>query len=442
MDQPHLSRRISLLQATAINMTDMVGIGPFIVLSLVAKIMNGPGFLYAWIAGAVLSFIDAMVWSELGATFPKAGGSYNFLKEGFGPRTGRLMSFLFVWQTMIQAPLVISSAAIGFSGYASYLLPLGFYGQKLVSGGVVILIILLLYRRIETIGKISVLLWMGVLITMAWIIGSGFAHGNFMAPIHNINTGLELNYAFGAALGVASVKTMYSYLGYYNVCHLGGEITSPERNIPRSMFISITGITILYLCMNISVASVLPMDKITASKYVVSDFIETLAGPVAAVIVTIMILWVAFASVFSATLGYSRIPYAAAQDGAFFRVFGKLHPTRNFPHISLLFLGGVAFVFSLLVKLEYVISAILAMRILVQFMAQAVGLILLSRRAGRSSLQWRMPLYPLPVILALLIWGAVFVSTGTVMMLTGISFAMLGIVVYFIKESVKKGRPL
>lgn len=436
MKQPQLSRRISLLQATAINMTDMVGIGPFVVLSVVAQSMHGPWFLYAWIAGAVLSFTDAMVWSELGATFPKAGGSYNFLKEGFGPRTGKLMSFLFVWQTMIQAPLVIASAAIGFAQYTSYLLPLSFWGSKIVSGSVVILIVLLLYRRIETIGKISVLLWMGVLVTMAWIIFGGLSHGHFLEPVKHMNDGLELNLAFAAAIGFASVKTVYSYLGYYNVCHLGGEIVNPEKNIPRSMIISIAGIAVLYLCMNISVASVLPLKQIEDSPFVVSEFIQVLSGPVAATIATILILWVAFASVFSATLGYSRIPYAAAQDGAFFKIFARLHPTKNFPHISLLFLGAVAFIFSLLFKIKEVISAILAMRILIQFIAQAVGLLLLSKREGRSFLKWRMPLYPLPVLLAIAIWAGIFYSTGVYMMLSGLAVTAAGIIVYVIKSRV------
>ena len=122
-------------------MTDMVGIGPFVVLSIVAQTINGPGFLYAWLAGALLSIVDAMVWSQLGATYPLAGGSYNFLKEGYGPRWGKLMSFLFVWQTMIQAPLVIASAAIGFAQYAGYLTPLNDIEHKVVSGTVVIMIV-------------------------------------------------------------------------------------------------------------------------------------------------------------------------------------------------------------------------------------------------------------------------------------------------------------
>ncbi len=427
-------RRLGLAQATAINMIDMVGIGPFITLPMVIGMMNGPYFLYAWLAGAILSFVDAMVWSELGAAFPKAGGSYNFLKEAYDTnRAGKLMSFLFVWQTMIQAPLVIASAAIGFASYLSYLVPLTGFSSKAVSGAVVILIVILLYRKIEAIGKISVLLWGGVIFTMLWIIGGGIAHGNFSSPIHHINDGLSVNYAFVAAIGFASVKTVYSYLGYYNVCHLGGEIKNPTKNIPRSMFLSIAGISILYLAMNISVTSVIPWNEAKDSEFVISVFMQRLAGNTAATVVTCLILWVAFASVFSATLGYSRIPYAAAADGAFFKVFAKLHPTKHFPYVSLLFLGGVAFIFSLLFRLGDVISAILAMRILIQFIGQAIGLILLRKARSKDTFPYKMPFFPIPVYLAILMWAGILISTGLKMVLTGLLVIALGTVVYFIK---------
>lgn len=437
-----LQRRIGLLQATAINMIDMVGIGPFITLPMVIGMMKGPYFLYAWLAGALLSFVDAMVWSELGAAFPKAGGSYNFLKEAYGPnKTGKLMSFLFVWQTMLQAPLVIASAAIGFSAYLSYLLPLSTLATKAVSGGVVILIVVLLYRKIESIGKISVLLWIGVLLTMLWIIAGGMAHGHFSEPIKNINDGLTINYAFVASMGFAGVKCMYSYLGYYNVCHLGAEIMNPSKNIPRSMFLSIAGISVLYLCMNISVTSVIPWQEASESKYVISLFMQRLAGSTAASVVTLLILWVAFASVFSATLGYSRIPYAAAADGAFFKVFARLHPTKQFPHISLLFLGSLAFVFSLLFRLSDVISAILAMRILVQFIGQGFGLMLLRKTRSKESFPYKMPLYPLPIALGVLLWVGILISTGLKMFATGLLVIAAGTLVYLIKAKKNKEWP-
>jgi amino acid transporter len=306
-----------------------------------------------------------------------------------------------------------------------------------VSGLVVILVILLLYRKIESIGKISVFLWVGVLGTMGWIIFGGIAHGNFLEPIKHINDGFTMQHGFVAALGFASVKTIYSYLGYYNVCHLGGEIKNPSKNIPRSMFISITGIAILYLAMNVSVASVLPFQTIVNSKFVVSDYIKALYGPTAGAFATILILMVAFASLFSATLGYSRIPYAAAQDRSFFPFFKELHPKLHFPHRSLLVLGGIAFVFSLLFRLKEVIDGILAMRILIQFIGQAIGLLLLFKRKGKGFFPWKMPFYPLPLFLAIIIWGGIFFSTGTKMMLSGLTVISLGLIAYFIAKKFK-----
>ncbi len=432
-----LERKLGLFQSTVINMIDMVGIGPFVVLPLVIDIMGGPFFLYAWLAGAFISFIDAMIWSELGAAYPKAGGSYNFLKEAYGPKWGKLFSFLYVWQTLIQAPLVVASGAIGFAQYFSYLVPLTSVTQKLVSGSLVIIITFLLYRKIDTIGKIGVLLWAGVILTLCWIIIGGITHGNFTQPLHDMNGDFALSSLFFVALGQASVKTIYSYLGYYNVCHIGGEIKNPGKNIPRSIFISVFGIALLYLAMNISVVSVIPWQEARHSKFIVSTFVERLYGITAAKIATGLVLWVAFASLFAVVLGYSRVPYAAAADGAFFKVFARLHPTKHFPHVSLLALGATAFVFSMLFKLSEVITAILAMRILIQFIGQAIGVILLRKKNGSTNLPYKMPLYPLPVIVIIITWLLVFISTGKNFMLSGLAVILAGIIAYIIKSKIE-----
>ncbi len=413
---PTLQRRLGLVQATALNMIDMVGIGPFVTLPLVMGFM-GPYFLLAWAVGAVLSLIDGLIWSELGAAHPEAGGSYRFLKLAYGERKwGRLLSFLYVWQTLVQAPLVLASGAIGFAGYVKYLVAMPEWWQpKLVSGGVVLLLVLLLYRRIEDIGRLGVLLWVGVLGLMGWLIFGGLTnsqHEVAFLPAGGVAAlpGLLIS----AAMGQATVKTIYSYLGYYNVCHLGGEIREPQRVIPQAIFLSILGIAALYLLLNWSVGTVIPWTEAKDSEFVVSTFVERLYGPAAAVGATALVLWVAFASLFAVLLGYSRIPYAAAVDGEFLSLFGRLHPTKQFPHVSLLILGGVGFVFSLLFRLGEVISAILAMRILVQFVGQAVGLVLLRRRHGTAGLPFRMPLYPLPVVAAVVVWLWVFFSIASV----------------------------
>jgi amino acid transporter len=394
-------------------MIDMIGIGPFVVMPLVVSYFHNGLFLWAWIFGAFTAYADAMIWSELGAAYPLAGGTYNFLRIGYGEKWGKLMSFLFVWQTSIQAPLVVASGAIGFSQYLSFLLHLSFWEQKMISGGLVIVVFLLLYRKIETIGKISVVLWVVVILTAIWIIVSGFTHATH--PVQWLPNGNEsfFQYAFWAAVGQGSVKTVYSYLGYYNVCHLGGEIKNPQKNIPHSIFISITGIAILYLLMNVSVMSVISWREIDGSeKHLVSIFMEKIYGHTAGVVATILILWIALASLFAVVLGYSRVPYAAAVDGNFFRAFAKLHPTKNFPYVSLAVLCGLAFFFSLIFRLGQVIDSILAMRILVQFIGQSVGLVLLRKRQGTAKLPFRMWLYPVPVIVSIAIWIFILIATG------------------------------
>lgn len=438
------NRKIGLAQATAINMIDMVGIGPFVTLTFVIRIMNGPWFLYAWLAGAFLAFMDAMIWSELGAAYPMAGGSYNFLKIAYGEKKwGRLFSFLYIWQTCIQAPLVIASAAIGFSEYFSDLVPLGYWGAKLVSGGAVLLVIGLLYRKIEDIGKISLVMWTAVFAVFAWIIAGALWHGHFLEPLRHMNDHISFNSLFFVLLGQASVKSVYSYLGYYNVCHLGGEIKRPGVNIPRSMFLSIAGIFLLYMALNISVTSVIPWQQALVpgkeKMSLVNNFFQVVSGTTGARIGTVLILVVALSSMFAATLGYSRVPYAAAADGAFFKVFARLHPTKNFPYVSLLFLGALGFIFSLLLRLGDVIDAILAMRILVQFVAQAIGVVLLRKKRGSEGLPFRMRLYPLPVIISVVMWLFVLVSTGWYAVY-GLLIAGVGAGVYYLlKKNNEQG---
>jgi len=428
-----LERGLGLKEAVALNMIEIVGIGPFVVSSLVIRAMGGPQALIAWIAGAVLAVLDAFVWSELGAAMPKAGGTYVFLREAYGPgRWGRLMSFLFVWQTLIQAPLSVASAAIGFSEYAQYLHPFTYWQTKALAGGLVVFLVILLYRRITTIGKISVLLWVGVIGTMLWLIWGGVRHFDAKIAFDFPPRAFNFSWIWFAGLGSAMVNTVYSYWGYYNICHLGGEIKDPERNIPRGIFLSVLGIAVLYLAMQTSILGVVPWREAQNSPFIASLFVEKLYGHGAAQFATAMVLWIALASVFSVLLGYSRVPYSAALDGNFFSVFARLHPTKHFPHVSLLFLGAMAFVFSLTLRLRTVIAAILAMRLLVQFIGQAVGVILIRRRWGAERLPFKMWLYPLPAVLTILGWAWLFWQTGPARK-WGLAQIALGAVVFLIR---------
>ncbi len=441
-DAVKLERGLGLVEATSLNMTFMVGIGPFVVIPFVIQAMGGPGSLLAWSAGALLAVFDGCIWAELGAAMPQAGGSYVYLREAYGAqRWGRLMSFLYIWQTLFQGPLSIASGALGFADYSRYLVErsprlasmmaaLGSHGRNVIAGAIIVLVVVLLYRRITQVGRISIVFSVIVIGTILWVIWGGATHFNVLRVFDPAGANMNLSWLLFVGLGHGTVQTIYSYLGYYNVCNLGGEMKNPEKNIPRAIFISIIGIMVLYLAMQTSILSVIPWREAAQSKYVVSTFIERLHGSGWAMVATSLILVTALGSVFAAMLGYSRVPYAAALDGNFFPVFARVHPTKHFPHISVLALGAAAMVFSLLFSLFSVIRAILAMRCIIQFIGQGVGLILLHRRWGSERLPFRMWLYPLPVVVAIAGWAGIFISTGRTPMLASLAAATAGILVY------------
>jgi fructoselysine transporter len=452
-DGANLERGLGLIEATSLNVTFMVGIGPFVVIPLMVQAMGGPQCLVAWVIGAILALMDGCVWAELGAAMPQAGGSYVFLREAYGTgKWGKLLSFLYIWQTLFQGPLSVASGALGFAGYASYLTgksagasrllqPFGAHADSAVAVLAVIVAVALLYRRITIIGKISVALFLVVVGTILWLIFGGVTHFN-PSLVTTFPPGTwNFSWIFLAGVGHASVQSVYSYLGYYNVCNLGGEMKDPGRNIPRAIFISIIGIALLYFAMQTSILGVVPWQEAARTKAVVSLFVEKVYGSSWAAAATWLILVTAFGSIFSATLGYSRIPYAAALDGNFFSVFARVHPTKRFPHISLIALGLTATVFCLALSVGQAIRAILAMRCLIQFVAQAFGLMLLHRRWQEGPWPFRMWVYPVPVLIAIGGWVAIFVSTGRKPMLASLAAAAAGIVLYLARAQYLRQWP-
>jgi len=285
-----------------------------------------------------------------------------------------------------------------------------------------------------------VLLWVGVMGTMLWLIWGGVTHFDRKTAFDFPAGAFDFSALWFAGLGSAMVSTVYSYWGYYNICHLGGEIREPEKNIPRGIFWSVAGIAVLYLLMQSSILGVVPWREAQDSKSLASLFVERLYGPMAAKIATGMILWVALASVFSVLLGASRVPYSAAIDGNFFPVFGRVHPTKKFPHISLLALGGLAFVFSIFLNLKTAIAGILAVRLIVQFIGQTAGLMILRRRWGPEKFPFKMWLYPIPAVLTILGWSWLFWHTGPARKWGLLQIAM-GVVAYLVWSWDRKQWP-
>jgi len=426
-----LKREIGLWRGVALNMIDMVGIGPFITIPFILAKMGGARCMLAWILAGLLAICDGIVTAELAAEMPRAGGSYVFLRESFG-RAGRFISFLFLFQILVSAPLSLASGCIGFAHYLVPLIPTAAKSIPITATLVCAIIVVLLLRRIDAIGRFSIVLWVGVLGTIAIVIAAGAPHltlqsfAFWRAPRYDGGVGF-------AGLGAALIFAVYDYLGYYNIAYLGDEVKNPEKTIPRVIVISILSIAVLYIVMQACIISVLPYETASTSESVVADYIRVLLGGPAAKWVSVMILWTAFASIFSVMLGYSRILFAAARDRNFFAIFAKLHATEAYPVVSLVFLGAVTAVFCWF-PLKHIIGGILSIRAVIPFMMQIVGAVVLRVREPNRPRPFRMWLYPLPAIVALGLWTFVVISPEKQLQVGALYVIGAGALFFFVRE--------
>jgi amino acid transporter len=401
--------------------------------------LGGPQALLGWLVAMLVTIPDGLVWSELGAAMPGSGGSYVYLREAYGrDRYGRLVAFLFIWQFILSGPLEIASGYIGFSRYAGYVWPGLSSGYGFIVAAAVGLVNLaLLYRRIETIGTLTVSLWVGTMLTTAVVIASGALNFDAARAFDFPPGAFDFSLGFLLGLGAASRVGIYDYLGYYDICYIGDEVRDPGRVIPRSILISIVSVAVIYLGINLAIVGVVPWrefvpaDAHPGSDFVVSTFMEQLYGSRVATLFTFLILWTAFGSVFALLLGYSRIPYAAAQDGYFFSVFGRLHPTKQFPHVSLLVLGLISILCSRL-PLGIVIDVLITTRILVQFIGQVFAVMLLRVQRPDMHRPFRMWAYPVPAFIALAGWSFLLLTSGWYLIALGFGTLALGVVCFLI----------
>lgn len=440
--RPELRRSLPLRGALALNLLDMIGVGPFLTLPLLLGAMGGPQAMLGWILGALLAACDGLVWAELGAAMPEAGGTYRYLAEMFPGRIGRWLSFLFVFQLCFSAPLSVASGCIGLAQYAGFLWPglhaggtahslhLAGYSFGVVANhatwlaiAAVVVAVALQWRSVGEVKRLALVLLTLVLATIFWAIVTGFLCGNWSHVLAFPPNAWHLNHAFWAGLGSAMLIATYDYWGYYNVTFLGGEVREASRTIPRAVLGSIAIVAVLYLLLNASILAVmgapaiLNARDITARQALLGEFMRLAWTPVFGAhiglwlgrLAAILVMITAFASVFSLLLGYSRIPYAAARDGNFLSAFGRLDRRGGFPLVSLVVLGAVACLCCFL-SLADVIAALVVLRILLQFALQHVGVLLWRKRCPEAPRPFRMWLYPLPPILALCGFAYIIVS--------------------------------
>lgn len=440
-EQTGFIRSIGLLQATAINMTQMCGIGPFITIPVMVAAFGGPQAILGWIAGAILALADGLIWAELGAAMPGAGGTYLYLREAFQYRSGRLMPFLFIWTAILSIPLIMSTGVIGLVEYLGFLVPnMNWIEIHLISIAIVLIVLFALWRRIESIGALSIILWGIMLLSIILVIVAALTHFDPSLAFAYPAGAFTLNGQFFLGLGAGLLVGIYDYLGYNTTAYMGGEIKNPGRNLPWSIILSILGMMILYLALNIGVVGVVHWQVVAKSTSIASLVLERTWGHSVAVVVTILILVTAFASVFAGLLGGSRVPFNAAQDRLFFSAFGRLHPRYHFPHISLLVMCLITAIGSFF-TLTAVINMLLAVSVLVQSVAQVVALTVLRRRQPDLRRPYREWLYPIPSLLALAGWLYVYFSSGAFSIILSLAWIVAGGIAFLIWARIEHTWP-
>lgn len=440
--KPALQRRLGVLNATSINMSNMVGIGPFIAIPLILATLGGPHSYLAWLVGVLIALSDGLVVAELGAALPAAGGTYVFVREGFGPRTwGRLLAFLFVWQLLFAGPLEIASGNIGLVQYLKVFWPsMTDLQMKLTAAGVGVVLIVTLYRKITDIAKIMLGLWITMIVTTGWVIVTAVFSFNPALAFDLPADAFRMDMSFLQGLGQGTANVLYLFLGYYQVCYLGAEVKDPGRTIPRAVGYSIVGVTIIDVAISFGFIGASPWREVMASESVGAQFMSQVWGPWAGQVLAGLIVVTAFASIYALLLGYSRVPFAAAQDGVFLPWFGELHRTKEFPHRSLLLIGVGAIIASFF-SLQEVILALMAARIVIQFNAQVVALFLIRARRPDIERPFKVWFYPLPPLISLAGYLYVFASLGLRFILFGLLTLAIGVVVFLIVSRKQRQWP-
>jgi amino acid transporter len=433
-----LERGLGLLQAVATNLLVMIGVGPFLTIPFMLTAMNGPHILYAWLAGAVLAMCDGLVYAQLGAALPGSGGPYVYLREAYKPfGLGPLMGFLFLFQILLVAPLSIASGAVGFADYLHfYWAEMGGWAHDLVAAALAAGMTALLYRNIRDIGRLSLVMLAVVGLTVGWVVVAGAWRFSAAQAFAFPASAFTLNADLLRRIGAVSLLAMYNYGGYNNVCNIAEEIRDPRRTVPRAIVVSIALVVALYVVMSTVIIGVIPWTEAQQTRAIASVFIErtfadATAGHAAAVVMTALVLFVTASSLFGVILGYSRIPFAAAREGQFFRVFARVHPTGHFPHVSLVTLGAMAIPFCFF-TLGQIVNWLILVQIVSQFIWQCAGVILLHRYRKDVPQPFRMWLYPIPAIVALVLWTYVFVSAPASGVLFALGFVAAGVIAYFI----------
>lgn len=337
-----LPRRLGVWSAAAILVGATIGSGIFRVPSTVAADAGtvGASFLL-WILGSAITLCAALSMAELATMFPRAGGTYVYLREAYGP----MAAFVFGWtRLLLIQPAVLGGIALIFAEYAQAFLPLTEVQVRMVAGGVILLLAAANYRSvlwgaaIQDVSTGAKVLALVVLSTLAFIFGDAAAGALDVVP--------ELSPTSWGGFGIALIAVLWSYDGWGELLYAAGEVKDPDRNLPRALIGGSLVVAAVYLAVNAAFFYVLPLEEVAASELVASDAATRIFGGVGASLVAALVMLSTFGALNGALMGGPRVFYALAEDELFFEEVGRVHPRFGTPHVAIALAGllGVGYV--------------------------------------------------------------------------------------------------
>lgn len=353
-----LIRGLGLIGAGSVVVGTIIGTGIFLVPSSIARAVDSVGLVFlVWIVGGLLSLAGALSYAELGAALPEAGGEYVFLRRAYGP----LWGFLYGWeQFVIGKTGSIATIATAFALFLDFFfgvlqepwLPIGF-GWALTGAQVISLLAILGLTVINYLGvilsggvqtvftilKVAIILG---LVALGFTVGGGqWAH---FTPFFAAPEGLGALSAFGVAL----VAALWAYDGWNNLTMVGGEVSDPQRNIPRALGFGVLGVLLVYMLTNAVYFYILPLETVKGSQQVAQETARVFLGDWGSLVITLGALISTFATLNAAILSGARVPYAMARDRLFFRHMADVHPVHRTPAKALLLQAVIACVLILI----------------------------------------------------------------------------------------------
>lgn len=438
-----LARLLNLRDLVLLIMAAVIGSGIFLVPGAVLSQVGGnvTMALLVWFLGGVLSLLGALTYGELSAMNPRAGGVYVYIRDCFGT----LPAFLFGWTFFFAvASGSVATLAVAFSDNLSAVLPMGPWTAKAISIamiGVVAALNVRGTRQSADVQNYATAIKAGVIVVMSAVL---FWLGAHLQATVRLLRPASLDASLISGAGLAMIAVLWAYEGWQYATFVAGETVNSQKNYPKAFLFGTLALVVLYLLANLAYLAALEPAEVAASKSVAADALNRVAGPTAAKLIALAIAISIFSAANAITLGASRVYYAMAEDGLFFRRLAEVHPRFGTPAFSVLVGSAWACLLSLSNTFQELLTYVIFCGWLFYGLA-AASIFVYRKRTAVEQLPYKVPGYPWTPLVFTAAAGALVVNTlvsqlgsAPVKTLAALSILVLGLPAYFVWNARRK----